>query len=223
MIGVIAEDRSIPPSELEGKTEWQRSMFVLNSLAESKRDQLRSRNWSSMFDDRLMAKMIAGLPAGEFRVAITDIHRFKSVERRIVAGNIVEILGRDLEKSLEGVKPSQMEMQRLSRRMTSDELRHFDEMPSGDEKDQFIHRRYRWQRMSEMLQPYPALRPLFFQLAARRGGEGPRGNSFPRRGERDPGRSGPNGQRPFPPQGPPRGFRPGDRRRPGPERPKNRE
>jgi hypothetical protein len=198
-------------------------MFVLNSLAQSKRDQLRFRDWSSMFDDRLMSKMIAALPAGEFRVAITDIHRFKSAERKIVAGNIVEMLGRDLEKSLEGFKPSQAEMQRLSQRMSPEDRRRFDEMSSGDEKHQFIHRRYRRVRMYDMLQPYPALRPLFFQLAAFRRGDELRGNSFPRRGGRDPERGGPNGQRPFPPQGPPRGFRHSDTRRPGPDRPMNRE
>jgi len=223
MIGVIAKDLSVPPGELKGKTEWQRSMFVLNSLAESKRDQIRSRNWSSMFDDRLMAKMIAALPAGEFRNGIADVRRFKDVELRIVAGNIVEILGCDLAKNLEGIAPTKMEMNRVSQRMTSDERRYYNELSSQDDKEQFIHRRFRRLRMYERLQPYPALRPLFFQLAAFRGGEGPRGNSFPRRGGRDAERGGPNGQRPFPPQGPPRGFRPGDRRRPNVERPVNRE
>jgi hypothetical protein len=223
MIDAIAKDLSIASAELDGKTEWQRSMFVLNSLAQSKRDQLRFRDWSSMFDDRLMSKMIAALPAGEFRVAITDIHRFKRAERKIVAGNIVEILGRDLEKRLEDAKPSEIEMKRLTLRMSSDERRRYDALASQDEREQYIHRRYRRPRMYEMLQPYPALRTLFFQLAAFRRGEEMRGNSFPRRGGRDPERGGPNGQRPFPPQGPPRGFRPGDTRRPGPDRPMNRE
>jgi hypothetical protein len=223
MINAIADDLSIASAELDGKSEWQRSMFVLNSLAESKRDQLRFRDWSSMFDDRLMSKMITALPVGEFRVAITDIHRFKSAERKIVAGNIVEFLGRDLEKSLEDVKPSEVEMKRLAQRMSLEDRRRYGELASQDEREQFIHRRYRRLRMYDKLQPYPALRPLFFQRAAFRRGEELRGNSFPRRGGRDPERGGPNGQRPFPPQGPLRGFRPGDTRRPGPERPVNRE
>jgi hypothetical protein len=216
---VIAKELGINSDRLKNKGEWERQMFILNQLLESSHGERPPRDWAAVIDAGLMEKIVAALPAGEFRDAVTSLRRFSGMDRQVVARNIVELLGEQMVKDLLAVQPSSVELRAFSFRLRPDDRVRYAELESQSEKEQFLLRRYRGMRLAEKVRPFPALRPIMYQWIIARHGDELGGDMPLRRRGREPGRGGPDDGRPFRPPGGPRGFRPGDKReRPG-ERP----
>ena len=220
MMNVIAQKHDLTQAELDSMPELRRNLHVLAAHMSSRRGDRRYRRWTSLFDDQLIAEMLAALPEGEFRKAIAALekHPFMKSKREIVFRNIFDHLRKDVLREIDRKKPTQADFDRLLKRMDSDDRQHYKGLQSSDEQSRFLSMRYKGRQTYLFLNNYPELR-FFFWSSFMRGRDGSRRSYSPRRDGRGAASGPPN--RPGRPLS--RNGRPGGRlrpdERPGPKRP----
>jgi hypothetical protein len=215
MMQVIARKLKLPQKELDSMPELKQNLHILASLMREKKGEVRYRRWNSLFDDELIDKMLEALPNGEFRTAIAAIKNipFVKSKREIVVQNIFEHLRKDVSQEIESKQPTQRDFDQVLERMKSYDRRRYESLQSPDERIQFLAFLYkRWQTY-QFLKAYPELlRPFAFRPSFSRGRDGSRGNYPPRRDDRGAERGSPSRpERPFPGNGRPGRFSPGER------------